>query len=507
MKRIIITIFAVFSLSLTNAQEITDALRFSMDKLNGTARFRAMSGAFGAVGGDLSAINVNPAGSAIFNASQGTVSLSNYNVDNDANFFGTSTNESENTFDLNQLGTVFVFNENSGRSDWTRLAFAINYENASNFDDNVFIAGTNTNNSIDNYFLSFADGVPLDLLTLRDGESINDLYRFLGENEGFGAQQAFLGFQSFVIDPLNPDDPNNTSYFSNVGDGPVDQEYSFISNGYNGKFTINFAAEYQKKLYFGVNLNIHSIDYTQSTFLFESAQNPDSFINAIAFQNTLRTDGEGFSFNLGTIYKANEFVRLGIAYESPTWYDLRDRLVQSVRTLRTEGDTQITENVSPDIVNFFPDYRLKTPGKLTGSLALILGKQCLISFDYSYKDYSETEFRPENDAFFAAQNRAIDDLLTDTSEFRLGGEYRIENLSLRAGYRYEDSPYKDGETLGDLNAFSLGAGYNFGLFRLDLAFDQSNRDAKRQLFSTGLTDSANMDITNTNVILSLGMNF
>ena len=149
MKRIITTIFAVFSLSLMNAQEITDALRFSMDKLNGTARFRAMSGAFGAVGGDLSAINVNPAGSAIFSASQGTLSLANYNVDNDANFFGNSTNESENTFDLNQLGTVFVFNEKSGRSEWTRLAFAINYENASNFDDNIFIAGTNTNNSFD----------------------------------------------------------------------------------------------------------------------------------------------------------------------------------------------------------------------------------------------------------------------------------------------------------------------------------------------------------------------
>jgi hypothetical protein len=39
-------------------------LRYSQDNLNGTARFRAM-GAFGALGGDLSSLNVNPAGSAI----------------------------------------------------------------------------------------------------------------------------------------------------------------------------------------------------------------------------------------------------------------------------------------------------------------------------------------------------------------------------------------------------------------------------------------------------------
>ena len=53
---------------LSFAQEMTtaDALRYAVDNLNGTARFRGISGAFGAVGGDLSALNVNPAGSLFF---------------------------------------------------------------------------------------------------------------------------------------------------------------------------------------------------------------------------------------------------------------------------------------------------------------------------------------------------------------------------------------------------------------------------------------------------------
>lgn len=503
-------IYALFALALVlptlQAQEIQDGLRFSMDRINGTARFRALSGSFGALGGDLSAINVNPAGSAIFTTGQGTITFSNYNVDNDAAFFGTTTNESENTFDVSQLGTVFVFRGTGNNDGWTKLALSFNYENSANHDNEVFISGTNINNSIDNYFLNFADGVPLDLIALRDGETISELYQFLGETEGFGAQQAFLGFQSFIIDPLDINDPDNTVYFSNVGDGPVFQEYTLSTSGYSGKFTANFAAAYQDFLYLGLNLNAHTVDFSQTTFLFEEATNPDSFISQIGFRNFLTTEGDGFSFQLGAIAKLHDNIRVGAAYESPTWYELQDRLVQSVSTVRREDNSLIQENVFPNVVNIFQDYRLRTPGKLTASLALIFD-QGLLSFDYGYKDYSNIEFRPKNDAFFRAQNRAIENLLTDVSEFRVGGEYKIKNLSLRGGYRYEDSPYKDGTTLGELNAYTAGLGFSFGNFTIDAAFEQSERDARQQLFTTGLTDSADMEITNTNLVLTLGLKF
>lgn len=507
MKKLYTLVVLGLFLSQLQAQEIQDGLRFSMDQINGTARFRALSGAFGALGGDLSAINVNPAGSAIFATGQGTITFSNYDVDNDAVFFGTPTNDSENTFDISQIGTAFVFRGTGNNDGWTKLALSFNYENSANYDNQVFIAGTNTNNSIDNYFLNFADGVPLDLIALREGESVSELYQFLGETEGFGAQQAFLGFQSFIIDPLDINDPNNTVYFSNVGAGPVFQEYTVASSGYSGKFTANFAAAYQDFLYLGINLNVHSIDFSQTTFLFEEASNPDSFIQQIGFRNFLVTEGDGFSFQLGAIAKLNEFIRIGAAYESPTWYELQDRLRQSVSTLRRDGDNFVRENVFPDVVNIFQDYRLRTPGKLSASAAFIFDNG-LLSFDYGYKDYSNMEFRPKNDAFFNAQNRAIESQLTDVNEFRVGGEYKIKNfLSLRGGYRYEDSPYKDGATLGELTAYTGGVGLNFGNFTIDAAFEQAQRDARQQLFSTGLTDSADMEITNTNLVLTLGLKF
>ena len=46
------------------SQSQLDAFKHSQTELNGTARYLGMGGAFGALGGDISAMNTNPAGLA-----------------------------------------------------------------------------------------------------------------------------------------------------------------------------------------------------------------------------------------------------------------------------------------------------------------------------------------------------------------------------------------------------------------------------------------------------------
>ena len=65
LKRISFFLF-IYSISI-NSQTLNDVLEFSIKNPIGTARFESMGGAFGALGGDLSSININPAGSAVFN--------------------------------------------------------------------------------------------------------------------------------------------------------------------------------------------------------------------------------------------------------------------------------------------------------------------------------------------------------------------------------------------------------------------------------------------------------
>lgn len=492
-------VIALLAVTFSQAQDITDAVRYSTSELYGTARFRAMSGAFGALGGDLSAMKINPAGSAIFNNSYSTVTLEYNSRNTDTRYFNGLTNTDDSDFNLSQAGAVLVFNSNSPENNWSKLTLGLNYSLTNNFNDNYVASGISTN-SIDQYFLGYANGLPLDLLETVNDESISDLYRYLGVNEGFGAQQAFLGYQAYIIDP-DSDNINNTSYSSAIAPGSFDQQYALASTGLNGKFTFNAATTYKDFLYFGLNLNAHFINYDKTTRLSEINNNNNSAINEVVFRNNLSTTGDGFSFQLGSIAKLGDFVRLGLSYESPTWYNIQEESSQAVQSYNTSLDQ--STSVIPNVVNVYPDYTLKTPGNLTGSLAVLFGAQGLISFDYTYKDYSNTKFKPESDPEFTYQNQLINENLQATSAFKVGGEYRIQDWSLRAGYRYEQSPYKNEATIGNLNGYSAGLGYNFGNIKLDLAYDNASRTDNPQLYQVGLTNSSQVKRDFSNVILSL----
>ena len=93
--------------------------------------------------------------------------------------------------------------------------------------------------------------------------------------------------------------------------------------------------------------------------------------------------------------------------------------------------------------------------------------------------------------------------MTSNGELRIGGEYKINRLSLRGGYRFEGSPYRNGSTIGDLNSYSGGLGYNFGSTKLDLAYSYLERKSNQGFFERGFTDGANISSKLNNVSLTL----
>lgn len=500
MKKIVLTVAAVFAVGVLFAQNIDDALRYSSSNTTGTARFSALGGAFGALGGDLSAININPASGAVFTKNTTSFTLSTDNITNNVGYFNGNRETSDTDVSFNQIGGVFIFDANPD-ADWKKFSLGFNYDRTQNLDDSFVASGTG-NTSIASYFLDFAQGVPLDLLELRDGESIGDLYQFLGENEGFGAQQAFLGFQSFLIDPVTFD-AANTNYIPNVAGNAFEQDYTFISQGYNGKAAFNLAAQYKDNLYIGLNLNSHFFDYEQSTILRERNQAEASVVSAVRFENNLRTYGSGFSFQLGAIQKIGDNLRLGLTYDSPTWITISEEGSQRIDSDRIVAENVITTVVNPRVTNIFQDYQLTTPAKYTGSIAYLFGTQGLLSFDYVYIDYAQLTFRPKNDAFFSTQNALIDTTLRAAGTYRLGGEYRLNQWSFRGGYSLTESPYEDQNTIGDLTGYSLGLGYNFGEIKLDFAYQNQEQDRNQSLYSTGLTSQAAVNRNNQNFIATL----
>jgi long-subunit fatty acid transport protein len=524
MKKSIFLLLTGLTFGIAQSQNITDALRYSQDNTNGTARYRAMSGAFGALGGDMSSLNVNPAGSAVFANNQMAFTINNNSIKNDSDYFGTKKKNTLNSFDFNQAGGVFVFKNQETSSDWKKFSVAINYENATNFDNELIAFGTNPTHSIDQYFLSYAntgnDGLPVpqEFVNRENGESIPNLYSYLASNlpnnqypklNGFAAQQAMIAFynQGNIIDANEINNPFST-YISNVpAGGMYYQENTVVSKGNNGKLNFNFATSYKDRLYLGLNLNSHFTDYRQNSTFYEDNSNPlenKYTVSNLQFDNTLYTHGTGFSFQLGAIAKITDEFRAGLAYESPTWYHLTDEFSQNlVVTSSKIGAANSVDSVNPDTTIVYDPYTLQTPGKWNFSLAYVFGKKGLISLDYGVKDYGSANYQPAKEVFFSNLNANIGETLSSTNELKLGAEYKIEAWSLRAGYRFEESPYKNKTTVGNLNGYSLGLGYNFGSTKLDFAYAQSKRMLQQGFFNKGFTDGAKINNVNNIVTVTL----
>lgn len=500
-----------FTLALIQAatvwsQTVEDVLRYSITDITGSARYKSMGGAFGALGGDLSSLNSNPAGSAVFSSSQFAVT-GFYGRNATENSYGTAIREStDDDIDINQIGAVFVDRSGNGRGI-TKFALAVNYEETRNF-DNDFEASGFTLDGLDTYFLGFAQGVPLGALE-RQSRFIEDDYLDIGAIQGFQDQQAFLGLASGFIRPVNPNDPNNTQYESNAIYGNVSQFISSFNQGEVSKLTLNGAIEVDSRLYLGASINGHWITRDQTTQITESGYSPTSPISDASdtyLDNRINVEGTGVSAQAGFIYKMGQVVRIGASYQTPTWYWIRENTGQRVFTPLADPDIEF---INFDIVNVYPEYRMRTPGAATVSGALVLGKVALLSGDATYRDYSTSQLGRKNEAFFQGENDFIKEFLGQSWEYRLGFEYRIEEtVSVRAGYRSLDGPFTDSPE-GDLTEYSGGLGIKISPNgRLDLAV--STMDITNTIFPIEVgypNNSIGQDSQRTLVSLSYIANF
>ena len=210
-KNILIVLTLLLYTNLTLGQYIEDALRYARPQLKGTARFVALGGAFNALGGDMSAISENPAAAAVFLHSELGVSLNYTKNKIDAGYFNNFRNINSGATNIDQFGIVFVMT--NGSSDFSKLSFAYNFKGDQRFDSKFNAYGVNPSRGIDDYFLSFAQGVRFVNIYLAEGERVPYVYQYLGDNIGFDAQQAFLGYQSYIINP-SFEVSNNTDYIS-----------------------------------------------------------------------------------------------------------------------------------------------------------------------------------------------------------------------------------------------------------------------------------------------------
>ena len=523
MKKNIITIGFCLASSFIFAQNLTDGLRYSMEGLNGTSRFNAMSGAFSSLGGDLSAVALNPAGTSIFTRSEMSLTLAGVNSKNDAN--GRSTISSD--FLLSQFGVAFPIT--IGEEGWKNIAFAFNYQKTHNFDANdLNYTYRNNGANLGDFFLDKANGIMQQDLMLDvyknkrkvGRDNLYELYSRMGklkEPEKF--RNALLGYTTGLVNPasgkreLIPSMSDSEAdavleerkYKKNISDGitTIQNVEQYTEGGVN-KYNFNFAGRYDF-ISFGINLNSHSVDYRVVNKYRENyVNNTASDIRSALYQNEVRTVGSGFSLQLGAIAEVATGLRIGLTYASPTWYTLQDEMSQSLSTTTQSNGTFFA---NPNVVAVYEKYYFRTPGSWTVGASWVWNKQLILSADYMYKGYGNMRFR----SGLESENAIIQNTLGDTNSLRFGAEYRLplsktNHLFLRGGYRYEQSPYKtEYKPIGNLTGFSTGLGVSISNMRFDLSYDRATRAYHPQIFESVLTDTPQVDNTLQNILLSFSL--
>ena len=491
-----ISLLLFFIFSLSYSQTIDDIIRVSSYYNDGTARFNAMGGAFSSLGGDLSAISINPASSSIFTYNEFgiTIGLDDNTIENNLNGYLSKTKSSAET--LNQLGAVWVFTNGKAK-----FSFAYNLQNVYSYSDDFSFTGNNSN-SIDRYFLYYADGVPSDDLLIYSDETTQSVYQYLGENYGFGDQQAFLGYQGYVI---NSSDNSNNTYKTNAIYNQVFQDISIERIGNHYKHSLNIGGSYNNHVFLGANLNFHEIEFQERKIFNESGYSNNSELRNVNFNEYYNSNGFGFSVQLGTIIKVRNF-RIGLSYQSPTWIDFEEENEQILET-KVSSDNQIkTYSIDPKTVNIYDKYQLRLPSKSTIGFSQVFGQKGLISLDYEITKYNNAMFPDNDDNYLNELNYIIDDELYGTAQsIRLGGEYRIKNNSLRAGVFH----YKGPENLNEnkINGFSVGYGINFGASKFDISYVSQSSYFTNNLYPKGLTTFYSTDKSVNKIIASFHYNF
>jgi hypothetical protein len=129
------------------------------------------------------------------------------------------------------------------------------------------------------------------------------------------------------------------------------------------------------------------------------------------------------------------------------------------------------------------DYKMQTPWKALGSLALIFGTKGLVSADVEYINYTKATLSASDYEFFD-ENQTINNSFTSAINARAGLEYNLGLMQLRGGYGYYGSPFDTDINDGKRQRFSGGLGFRTKSFYTDIAFSYLLSNLDYYLYGT-----------------------
>tara|TARA_B100000963_G_scaffold359565_1_gene387232 strand:+ start:585 stop:2027 length:1443 start_codon:yes stop_codon:yes gene_type:complete len=427
----------IISTTLTSQNE-SDVLRLSISDNLSTARVTALGGSFSSLGGNSGSILSNPATLASYRTNEFSASLSISNDEVESNYLNNRNNYDRlkiNFQNISYVQSVPITN-NDG---WNRLNYSFTYNRRTDLNRKFSVGGYNSESSGANVFLSSAQGIVIDEL-----ESSDD----------------YLAYMTYLIDTLNSTD-NYISGVENIGQN----QYSIIDEyGSIDDFDISIGSSYQDFIFLGASISFSSIDYTFQSRYLEDQFNSEQDLNSWTFNESLYVDGFGMNFKFGSIIKPTHFVRIGLAYHSRTYFDIDEFYETSMSTYFNNGD-----NFYEDNVHITSPYKINTPPKTIASLALVVAKKGLITFDLENIDYSKGNISSDYHSGFQQANNNISSYYSKTNNKKFGLEWKVKDFSLRSGYSVFGDPFRNNMNSLKREYISAGLGFQKNAYFFDFA--------------------------------------
>jgi hypothetical protein len=289
MKKILTFICAIAFTGIINAQNESDAINLSQYFTGGTARGLSLSGAYGALGGDLTSLSINPAGIGVYRSSEFVFTPSLTIANTESNYLNNRYTDTKTKFGMVNMGLVYTSNTNRDIG-WVSASFGFAYNKLIDFNKNITMTGKNNQSSfLDEFILN------------ENNDNASEYYEYLAYNTH---ATFFSNADNLYV---------NDFYYNGYGE---DQRRMINLKGSVGEYAFSFGANYSNKLFLGGTLGVQSVFYSEVKITDES-NIPGGQLNSFTFKDDFSYNGVGYNFKFGAIYKPIDFLRLGFAFHSP----------------------------------------------------------------------------------------------------------------------------------------------------------------------------------------------
>ena len=289
MKKTAITLLlSAMAFAGASAQTAYDALRYSENNYEGTARSMAMGNAFTALGGDLGAVTINPAGSSVAKYSQITLTpgltisanttqgVSPYE-NGSLPYFERKMMSNASRLSLPNMGLSFNWDTNRS-SGIKNMSFGFIANRINSWNEDIYANGTNSTTSFMGAVAAASSGLPSSGLAASDAYDYYDWRSVVGYQGGMISP--FGGFEDEYVGATEGIYENSDGYDIALA-GPIDQSYGKNVNGSKNEYDFNFSVNISDLLHIGANIGFTTFSYDENWYFKETAIDPADFENPL----------------------------------------------------------------------------------------------------------------------------------------------------------------------------------------------------------------------------------